>query len=181
MIDHLQNLTAVSYRPNHNQLKFLEACLNSEVDTTITARCSYAGISRDTFYRWNQDPGFREWLTAKVEGFMPQNNFQKSAKCRKNDRFCLTRQRKNDTLGAGGPGEVWEAILREAKKGNVQAQKLFLERVDTQYICRRRDSAGNELSLSLTLNQSNRQYGLTEERLRRIGIGLKEAENGICC
>jgi uncharacterized protein YdiU (UPF0061 family) len=50
------------FKPNKKQLKLLETMLDIEVSPTISDVCSVAGIDRSTYYRWMNNPEFKNWF-----------------------------------------------------------------------------------------------------------------------
>lgn len=50
------------FKPNRKQLKLLETMLDIEVSPTISDVCSVAGIDRSTYYRWMNNPEFKNWF-----------------------------------------------------------------------------------------------------------------------
>ncbi len=142
----------MSFEPNPRQLRYLEACLDPDVPATVTARCERVGIDRGTFYDWNKVVGFREWLSAETKELMKD-----------------------------GLREVWGAILKQATKGNVQAQRLYLERFDKEFVCRKGETNIEHLNI-LNLNQTIsqgvdvKQLEQAKEALRALGGG--ETEHG---
>ena len=50
------------FKPTNNMIRFLQVKLDPSVKPTITAECKEAGISRETYYRWFENPDFLEWF-----------------------------------------------------------------------------------------------------------------------
>ena len=78
--------------------KVAEMLANPDFTGTMTELIENVGVPRTTFYRWLEDEQYIEYINSLVERYT------------------------DSELAA-----VWKALVRECRKGNVQAIKLFFE------------------------------------------------------
>ena len=100
------------FQPNAAMRRYASACESEKLDGD-EARCQAAGVKPALLARWRTDARFNAWLNADLDG------------------------RMRDSVWA-----VWVVVCREAREGNLQAAKIFLERFDGG--SEKRDSAGPE-------------------------------------
>ena len=55
------------FRPNENQLKFLEVYLSQEVRRSIEDMTTAIGINPATYYLWQRNPDFNEWFYKQIQ------------------------------------------------------------------------------------------------------------------
>ena len=91
-----------------NNLKFsgkkvevAELLTNPNEILSITEVCSRASISRNTFYRWMDDPDYRDYINKLIDSYTDSEN-----------------------------ANVWKALINKAVGGDVAAQKLYFELKD---------------------------------------------------
>lgn len=84
--------------PNGKQKKLAQLLADPTDDRTNYIKAEEAGVSLRTFYRYIKDKNFIEY----VNGFVPQETDKEIA-------------------------PIWRSLCSEAKKGNIQAIKLFFE------------------------------------------------------
>lgn len=53
------------FRPNDKQRRFVQLALASGGPLQIGRICKQVGISRTTYYRWREQPGFAAWMSAQ--------------------------------------------------------------------------------------------------------------------
>ena len=92
------------WKPTVAQLKALSYLDARGYDTDETEVAGHVGLHEDVFRGWSKTPAFVDY----------------------------TLQRSNKRLRRQVP-KVYEAMLRRARKGNVNAARLFLERYDPDY------------------------------------------------
>ncbi|MGH9414881.1 MAG: hypothetical protein ACRD0Y_14215 [Terriglobales bacterium] len=56
--------SSFAFTPTPTQRRLLDFVHEHTGRKTITAICTAAGVSRNTYYRWCKDPGFRTWFAA---------------------------------------------------------------------------------------------------------------------
>lgn len=91
-----------------NNLKFsgkkvevAELLTNPNEILSITEVCSRAGISRNTFYRWMDNPDYRDYINKLIDSYTDSEN-----------------------------ANIWKALINKAVSGDVAAQKLYFELKD---------------------------------------------------
>lgn len=129
------------------QQRYLEACLNPDVPATVIARCKYAGINRQTYYLWYKNSDFKDWLVTE------------------------TGKAIKEELR-----EVWQAILKSAREGNVPAQKLFLERFDPEYISKTAKRGGVQVNI---LSSGPTAIEVKSESIRALLAEIEQAAKDI--
>ena len=82
------------------QINALSLFVNPEVDT-ITEIADKAGVSRQTIYSWMDNEDFKYALNEKIDKYTDSQT-----------------------------ASVWKSLIAQARKGNVQAIKLFFEMKD---------------------------------------------------
>lgn len=87
-----------NWTPSPRQVEIAQLLLNPEDRRTKKAKIESVGLPERTFYRWLADERFTNYLNSQLEIFT------------------------NSELV-----EVWHALTAQAKRGNVQAIKLFFE------------------------------------------------------
>lgn len=80
------------------QRKMAEKLANPDCTDTVTQLCAEVGVSRATFYRWMDNPSFRDYLNYLIDKY------------------------SESELAA-----VWKALIRRCTGGDTQAMKLFFE------------------------------------------------------
>jgi hypothetical protein len=95
-------------RADLNNLKFsgkkvevAELLTNPNEILSITEVCSRAGISRNTFYRWMDNPDYRDYINKLIDSYTDSEN-----------------------------ANIWKALINKAVSGDVAAQKLYFELKD---------------------------------------------------
>lgn len=78
--------------------KMAELLVNPDVNMTVKSMCDQIGVSRNTFYRWQNEPDFRGYVNYLLENY-------------------------SDSELAN----VWKALTNKAKKGSTEAIKLYFE------------------------------------------------------
>ncbi|MDO7786100.1 phBC6A51 family helix-turn-helix protein [Desulforamulus aquiferis] len=86
------------WRPSEKQVAIAELLLNPEDRRPKKAKLDAVGLPERTFYRWMKDPRFLNYLNSKL-----------------------------DQYTAGGLVDVWHSLINQAKRGNIQAIKLYFE------------------------------------------------------
>ena len=61
----MESKNSTDFRPNKNQLKFLEAYISSE-EGTIKAIAEEAGMEKSIIYHWRKNPDFVNWFNEEV-------------------------------------------------------------------------------------------------------------------
>lgn len=69
-----------------------------EYDGNISAACEKIGVARSTYYRWQSDGAYNDFVNYLIKEYTDSET-----------------------------GNVWRAIIKQAKKGDPRAQKLFME------------------------------------------------------
>ena len=78
--------------------KLAEMLVNPDNTETVTSMCETVGVARSTFYKWLSEPEYLEYIQGLIDQFTDSEL-----------------------------AEVWKSLVKECKKGNVQAIKLFFE------------------------------------------------------
>lgn len=52
----------MEFIPSKQQIELLNAMLDIDVPSTVTAICEHVGISRTTYYEWFKNDDFVEWF-----------------------------------------------------------------------------------------------------------------------
>jgi len=91
-----------AFRPTAAMRRYADACA-AEGAADDAARCRRARITTALLARWRRDPRFVEWLREELHRRI-----------------------------AGEVWEIWAALHRLARGGNVQAAKMVLERFDPE-------------------------------------------------
>lgn len=107
--------------------KAAEMLANPDFSGTITELIETVGVPRTTFYRWLEDEQYISYINSLIERYT------------------------DSELAA-----VWKALVKECKKGNVQAIKLFFE-LKGKY--------------SANIKIESPFAGLTTEELRKLANG----------
>ncbi len=79
--------------------KMAELLVNPDVDLSVKEMCELIGVSRTTFYRWQNEPDFRGYVNYLLESYTDSEL-----------------------------ANVWKALIKKATVNrDVQAQKLYFE------------------------------------------------------
>jgi len=84
--------------PNTHQRRIAQILADPDDFDPITAKCKKAHVPRRTLYNWLADPRFLDYLQTLI------------------DRYADSEL-----------SNVWRALIQQAKKGNVNAIKLYFE------------------------------------------------------
>lgn len=86
------------WNPTPRQKKVVELLINPEDQRSKTKKLAEAGVPRRTFYHWMEDRRFLDYLSQQVDRFTD-----------------------------GELPEVWSALVKQCKNGDVSAIKLYFE------------------------------------------------------
>jgi len=78
--------------------KLAELLVNPDTDLSIKEMCDQIGISRQTFYNWQQENEFRDYVNWLIDSYTDSEL-----------------------------ANVWKALIKKAVSGDVAAQKLYME------------------------------------------------------
>lgn len=78
--------------------KLAELLVNPDCELNITQMCKEIGVSRQTFYVWQNDSEFRAYLNWLIDSYTDSEL-----------------------------ANVWKALIKKAVSGDVSAQKLYME------------------------------------------------------
>lgn len=95
----------------------VEPAGESDEPPTVSNLAKAAGVHKSVAYRWYKKPEFRRWLRDYIETF----------------------------LQADLPS-VWSVLASEARKGNVPAIKLHMERHDMDYVPTQKHTIAREMT-----------------------------------
>ena len=78
--------------------KLAELLVNPDTELSISEICKQIGISRQTFYNWQQENDFRDYVNWLIDSYTDSEL-----------------------------ANVWKALIKKAVSGDVAAQKLYME------------------------------------------------------
>ena len=78
--------------------KLAELLVNPDTKLSISEMCEQIGISRQTFYNWQEDNDFRGYVNWLIDSYTDSEL-----------------------------ANVWKALIKKAVSGDVAAQKLYME------------------------------------------------------
>ena len=78
--------------------RLAEMLVDPEIKLNITQICEKVGISRATFYNWQQDSDFNDYVNFLIDSYTDSEL-----------------------------ANVWKALIKRACNGSVDAQKLYFE------------------------------------------------------
>lgn len=78
--------------------KLAELLVNPDAELSISEICKEIGISRQTFYNWQNDDNFRNYVNWLIDSYTDSEL-----------------------------ANVWKALIKKAVSGDVAAQKLYME------------------------------------------------------
>lgn len=87
-----------SWQPSPKQIEMVNLMLDVEQKLTKNEMCEQVGVSRQTFWEWRRDEEFNGYFREQLR-----------------------------VLVTGEIGEVWKALICNAKRGDNPAIKLFFE------------------------------------------------------
>lgn len=92
--------SAKGYYPNvrGKKRKMAELLANPECDLSVTEMCRQIGVSRQSFYIWQQERDFKGYVEWLIENYTDSEL-----------------------------ANAWRALVKKANTGNVEALKLFFE------------------------------------------------------
>ncbi len=84
--------------PNAKQIKMAELLVNPDDKRSKEAKCAEVDIAFSTLWKWMKDERFVNYVNSQI-----------------------------DKYTNGEVAEAWKALLRQVRRGNIQAIKLFFE------------------------------------------------------
>lgn len=78
--------------------KFAELLVNPDNVLSISEMCKEIGVSRQTFYNWQQEADFRGYVNWLIDSYTDSEL-----------------------------ANIWKALIKKAVSGDVSAQKLYME------------------------------------------------------